>query len=245
MLPRAGLVGGGAHNCLRRSSAFEGGRLLSALSRWIGDEADCRSVNNPMNARFAAAQRMSLPLIRFIVLLEDKRFWNHCGLDPWSIARAAAYDLLDRGRLQGASTIPEQLVKTFGGPTGRTLQARAIRALRAMRLTKRVSHFELLRSYCENVYLGRHAYGVHAGARHYFAKQVETLSAAEAFFLAERIALPNGFRAARIRNILGRNTVVDLLRHDFAGLREVYAMSFGATAGRAVANILSVIGHDC
>jgi penicillin-binding protein 1C len=113
-------------------------------------------------------------LLRF----EDKRFWNHLGVDPLAVGRAAVLNLARGRRVSGASTLTMQLVRMLE-PRPRTLGSKVVEALRAVQLELRLSKRELLTAYLRTVPFGRNVEGVQAAALAYFGHTASYLSAAE------------------------------------------------------------------
>ncbi|MBV8544591.1 MAG: transglycosylase domain-containing protein [Acidobacteria bacterium] len=176
------------------------------------------------------------------ILVEDKRYWSHMGFDPIAITRALVMTLTRRGRLQGGSTIPEQLAKQDASVCGRSIIPRSRRLLRSVQMTLLESKTDLLVRYMRSTYFGRSSFGVEAAAVRYFGKLPALLSTAECFFLAERIAAPATFRAARIKNILARNSIRIVLKDAVNQLPEVYRAMFGSSAGCEVQRIVTALG---
>jgi membrane carboxypeptidase/penicillin-binding protein PbpC len=127
-----------------------------------------------------------------------------------------------------------------GLPT--TVPRKFSRIAQAVLLSLRTEKSELLAEYLNSVYLGASVYGIPAAATYYFDKSAKDLSCSEAFFLAERIALPNNFRIARVRNILARMPVLAVLGPQVAELPSVYGHRFG---DRAKAELETVVSHYC
>jgi membrane peptidoglycan carboxypeptidase len=148
-----------------------------------------------------------------------------------------------RGRRQGGSTITEQIVK-LRNPGVRTTAVRKLsRIAQAVALTLREKKSELLAEYLNSVYLGGTVHGVSAASIHYFDKSVKDLSRSEAFFLAERIALPNRFRIARVRNILARMSVFAVLGRHVSELPSIYGRQFGDEARTELESLVSHYGE--
>ena len=115
--------------------------------------------------------------------IEDRRFYTHWGVDPRSIARAV-WSNVTGGRTQGGSTITQQLAKfTFLTPK-RTLGRKAREALIAFWLEAWLSKDEILERYLSNAYFGDNTYGLRAASLHYFYRQPEKLTPAQAAMLA-------------------------------------------------------------
>jgi penicillin-binding protein 1A len=146
---------------------------------------------------FAGDQRrISIPLQeipRYVqeafVSAEDKRFYQHAGIDERGLIRAALADLGQTGRPQGASTITQQVVKNL--LVGDEVSYE--RKIREIILTTQVEHLlskdEILKLYLNTIYLGRNSWGVEMAARSYFGKSARDLTLAEGALLA---GLPKG-----------------------------------------------------
>jgi penicillin-binding protein 1A len=129
--------------------------------------------------------------------IEDRRFYSHWGVDPRGVARAA-WGNLTTGRTQGGSTITQQLAKfTFLSPK-QTLGRKAREALIAFWLEAWLTKDEILERYLSNAYFGDNTYGLRAASLHYFYRQPEKLTAAQAAMLAGLVKAPS--RLAPTRN---------------------------------------------
>jgi penicillin-binding protein 1A len=122
--------------------------------------------------------------------IEDRRFYTHWGVDPRSIARAL-WSNVTGGRTQGGSTITQQLAKfTFLTPK-RTLGRKAREALIAFWLEAWLTKDEILERYLSNAYFGDNTYGLRAASLHYFYRQPEKLTPAQAAMLAGLVQAPS------------------------------------------------------
>lgn len=122
--------------------------------------------------------------------IEDRRFYTHMGVDPRSIARAV-WSNVSGGRTQGGSTITQQLAKfTFLTPK-RTLGRKAREALIAFWLEAWLTKDEILERYLSNAYFGDNTYGLRAASLHYFYRQPEKLTPAQAAMLAGLVQAPS------------------------------------------------------
>ncbi|HMQ19570.1 MAG TPA: transglycosylase domain-containing protein [Sphingopyxis sp.] len=122
--------------------------------------------------------------------IEDRRFYSHWGIDPRSIARAV-WSNMTGGRTQGGSTITQQLAKfTFLTPE-RSLGRKAREALIAFWLEAWLTKDEILERYLSNDYFGDNTYGLRAASLHYFYRQPEKLTPAQAAMLAGLVQAPS------------------------------------------------------
>lgn len=131
------------------------------------------------------------------IAIEDRRFYNHWGVDPRSIGRAV-WSNITSSRTQGGSTITQQLAKfTFLSPE-RSLTRKAREALIAFWLEAWLTKDEILERYLSNAYFGDNTYGLRAASLHYFYRQPERLTPAQAAMLAGLVQAPS--RLAPTRN---------------------------------------------
>jgi penicillin-binding protein 1A len=129
-------------------------------------------------------------IIEAFIAAEDKNFYNHPGIDVVGIIRAALVNVINvvqHRRMEGASTITQQVVKNFLLTSERSLARKIKEAILSYMISKTFSKDQILELYLNQMYLGRGAYGVAAAAEVYFNKSIEELSLAESAFIA---ALP-------------------------------------------------------
>jgi len=142
------------------------------------------------------------------VAIEDRRFYEHFGIDPLGIARAFIANVLHRGVAQGGSTITQQLAKNLFLTQERTLTRKLQEVVLALWLERKFSKTQILALYLNRVYFGSGAYGIEQASEHYFGKPARQLTLAEAAMLAglvkspSRLAPTRNFRAAERRSKL-------------------------------------------
>ena len=142
---------------------------------------------------------------------EDKNFYEHHGFDPRGIV-AALYDAaVHGGRLRGASTITQQVMKNFLLTGDRSGERKIKEIILATRLENTLSKDEILQLYLNEIFLGQNSYGVTAAAQIYFAKSLEQLTLAETAYLAALPQAPSVLHPVRekARAIARRNYVLD------------------------------------
>ncbi len=125
------------------------------------------------------------------VAIEDRRFYNHGGVDLRAIGRAVMTNAKQGETVQGGSTITQQLAKNAFTGDEQTLRRKAREAVIAMYLEARLSKQEILSRYLSSVYFGEGVFGLRGAAKHYFAKEPEALSVGEAAMLAGMIKAPS------------------------------------------------------
>lgn len=124
-------------------------------------------------------------LIQAFIAAEDGKFYAHSGIDFASIVRAAWANIKARGqRVQGASTITQQMVKQLLLSPKRTYRRKIREIVLAYRIEQSFTKEEILFLYLNEIYFGAGAYGVAEASRTYFAKDVQSLSIAESALIA-------------------------------------------------------------
>ncbi len=118
------------------------------------------------------------------VAAEDNRFFDHHGLDPMGIARAAIANLRAGHIVQGGSTITQQVAKLMLLNNERNVFRKIREAILAHKIEQKLTKDQIISIYLNHVYLGHGAYGVQAAAEVYFAKDAKDLTIAEAALLA-------------------------------------------------------------
>jgi membrane carboxypeptidase/penicillin-binding protein len=140
----------------------------------------------PYQQRRSWTPLAQIPLIvqQAFVAAEDKRFYEHKGVDERALIRAFIANFARPGRLQGGSTISQQVVKTLlvGGEVAYERKMREM--VLASRLERSVGKSRILELYLNSIYLGRGAWGVEMASQSYFGKPVASLDVTEAAVLA-------------------------------------------------------------
>jgi len=137
-------------------------------------------------------------LPKAFVAIEDRRFYDHFGIDPVGIARAVYRNLAHKGGLQGGSTLTQQLAKNLFLTQERTASRKIQEAILALWLERNYSKDQILELYLNRVYFGAGAYGVEAAAQRYYGKSARSVSLSEAAVLAGLVQSPS--RLAPNRN---------------------------------------------
>lgn len=145
----------------------------------------------PYRGAYATLDAFPQHLIDAVITIEDRRFFEHNGIDLRGIARAFTRNLLAGGVVQGGSTITQQLVKILYLERDRTYRRKIQEAAIALWLDARLGKDEILTRYLNNIYLGGGATGVPAAARIYFNKEPRDLDLAESALLAGIIRAPS------------------------------------------------------
>jgi len=151
-------------------------------------------------AELASERREILPLEAFpkqllqaFVAIEDRRFYEHGGLDYRGMLRALFANLRAGHVVQGGSTITQQVARSFLRTSEQTLQRKMREAILARRLEARYQKNQILALYLNQIFLGHQSYGVAAAARRYFNKQVSELDPGEMATIAGIAQAPSRY----------------------------------------------------
>ena len=152
-----------------------------------------------------AVRLIDLPpyLPKAFVAIEDRRFYDHYGVDPIGMSRALLRDVAGGGGMEGGSTLTQQLAKNLFLTQERTLPRKIQEAILAFWLERRYSKDQILELYLNRVYFGSGAYGVEAAAQKYFGKSARFVTLSEAAVLAGLMKSPT--KLAPNRNLKGAN----------------------------------------
>jgi penicillin-binding protein 1A len=179
------------------------------------------------NRQPVTLEGMSQWVTEATVAVEDRRFYEHGGLDYEGIVRAAVKNLESGHVVQGGSTITQQLVRNLYIGNERSLERKIKEACLARKVEKGHTKDWILTSYLNQVYFGNHAYGVEAAAQTYFAKHAKDLNIVQAALIAGMPQAPSVYdpfqrpnEAVRRRNeVLGAMLsahYIDRAQHDKA-----------------------------
>jgi penicillin-binding protein 1B len=160
-------------------------------------------------------------LVHAILAIEDRRFFDHGGLDPIGIARAAlSWSDHEQDLKQGGSTITQQLVKNTYLSHERTLRRKFHEAIIASVIERRMTKEDIFALYCNEIYLGRRGSvgvrGVQQASRVFFGKELKDLSLTEAATIAGMIQSPGRYAPDRHQELarVRRNTVLAAMLRD-------------------------------
>ena len=163
--------------------------------------------NGDLVAEYAIEKRLFIPydvipkpIINAFLSAEDKNFFDHPGIDAQGIIRAVINNLkniVNNKRLEGASTITQQVAKNFLLTNEISLKRKIKEALLAFRIEKAYSKEKILELYLNQIYLGEGTYGIAAASLEYFDKSVKELSYSEAALLAALPKAPSKYNPFR------------------------------------------------
>jgi penicillin-binding protein 1A len=150
------------------------------------------------------------------VAVEDRRFWQHGGVDVRGIGRAVWHDLKSMSLKEGFSTITMQLVRQLFPdelPLSQKLRRKTCEIYLSGQIERQFSKTDILKLYVNQVYLGDGLYGVESASRGYFGKSVSNVTIAEGALLVGLVKNPEGYNPRKhyLRAIERRNTVLDIM----------------------------------
>ncbi|MBE8220027.1 MAG: penicillin-binding protein 1A [Alphaproteobacteria bacterium] len=213
--------------------------LLWQLSRGLPDYTHLANYTPPVMSRvhagngtliaeYAKQRRLFVPIqtvprrvINAFLASEDKNFYDHIGIDVVGIIRAAIQNVINVAtgkRLEGASTITQQVAKNFLLSSDVTIERKIKEAILSLRLERTFTKDQILELYLNEIYLGFGSYGVAAASLNYFSKPLNELTIAEAAYLAALPKAPNNYHPFRYRAraLSRRNWVVArMLENEF------------------------------
>jgi len=157
--------------------------------------------------------------IKAILAAEDDTFFQHKGVDPFGIFRAALKNIRSFEIKQGGSTITQQIVKSLLLTSERKFSRKIKEAILAIRIEQALAKQDILTLYLNQIYFGRGAYGIEAASRVYFGKSALQLTLPEAAFLAGLPKAPSSSRnidkgLERWRYVLGRMQELNFITAD-------------------------------
>ena len=190
------------------------------------------SGNGELVADFSKEKRIFVPynsipqnVINSFLSSEDKNFFSHPGVDAKGVLRAVVNNIsniISSKRLEGASTITQQVAKNFLLTNEVSINRKIKEAILAFRIERALSKERILELYLNQIYLGSGAYGVAAASLEYFDKSIKDLNYAEAALLAALPKAPskyNPYRNIKL-SIFRRNLVLkNLLDNEYIDLK--------------------------
>ncbi|WP_312126715.1 penicillin-binding protein 1A [Brevundimonas sp.] len=168
-------------------------RVYAGDGTLIGEFSDQRRI-------YVTYEQVPDQLIEAFLAAEDRSFFNHGGIDVSGVGRAMfknVFNVLSGRRLEGGSTITQQVAKNVLLTHESSLNRKLKEAILAARLESIMTKEELLELYLNEIYLGYRSYGVASAAFNYFGKSLEQLTVDEAAFLAALPKAPSNYHPRR------------------------------------------------
>ena len=144
-----------------------------------GDIQQLQQIYTTVDRQWASLEEIPQALIDATVAIEDKRFYEHQGVD-WITTVKACLNMFFGGDSQfGGSTITQQLIKNSTDEKSVTVQRKVMEIFRAQFCEQKNTKDEIMEQYLNRIYLGRGCYGVKSAAAEYFGKELQSLTVAE------------------------------------------------------------------
>ena len=220
--------------CVTLGELRDGAALPEALHVYDRDGDLLAEVAGPLRAALPPDDIPRL-LAEAFVAAEDRRFWDHGGIDVRGVLRAAVRNVRTGDLGEGASTIPMQLVRTLWAESLRDVgpwRRKVIEARTAPQLIEELGHDRVLALYLNAIYLGNGIYGVERASRHYFGVGVDSLSLGQMATLVGITPSPEYFEPRRhperararrdvVLNVLAQADIVTREQADEAAAAEL------------------------
>ena len=182
--------------------------------------------NNKLIAEYAIEKRLFIPyesipekVVNSFLSAEDKNFFNHPGIDAKGILRALIKNISNisqNKRLEGASTITQQVAKNFLLTNEVSIKRKVKEAILAFRIERAYSKERILELYLNQIYLGQGTYGIAAASLEYFDKSIKELNYSDAALLAALPKAPSKYNPYKYPEVakFRRNLVLENLREN-------------------------------
>jgi penicillin-binding protein 1A len=223
--------------------------ILYYQDKETGNWEELQTLHAEENRIWVDYEQIPDALWQAAVSIEDKRFFDHHGVD-WSRTASATFNMFLHSRnTYGGSTITQQLLKNMTGDNQGTVKRKVTEIFRALEFEKNYSKQEILELYLNTIYLGYGCYGVQTAAQYYFGKDVSQLSVAECASLigitnnpsmygpliSEKTRANNKERQENILSEMLKQGYIDQATYDTADAEELQFTDGSTTAEELVA----------
>ncbi|HWQ42105.1 MAG TPA: PBP1A family penicillin-binding protein [Desulfosporosinus sp.] len=186
-----------------------------AQPSYLYDQKDIQ-ISQLSSSRIEPVSEQQIPLImkRAIIAVEDRRFYEHQGIDLRSMARALSRDLRSSDFSEGGSTITQQLAKNLFLASDKTLTRKLKEAAYAIKIETVLNKDEILAAYLNQIYFGEGKWGIQNAAQLYFGKSAEKLTLEESALLAGLPKAPTIYSPLKNKqkSLERRNLVLSLMK---------------------------------
>lgn len=167
---------------------------------------------------YASYQDIPHNLVNAVLATEDRRFFEHFGVDVWGLIRAAYVNYRAGRVVQGGSTITQQLAKIVFLSADRTFKRKIQEMLLALYLERNFSKEQILTIYLNRVYMGSGLYGVSAAAKYYLGKRLQDITLPESAMIAGLLKAPSRYSPTANSELSGKRAYQILVNMEDAGL---------------------------
>tara|TARA_Y100000590_G_scaffold77284_1_gene85573 strand:- start:1988 stop:4120 length:2133 start_codon:yes stop_codon:yes gene_type:complete len=162
-----------------------------------------------------------------VIASEDRRFYNHWGIDSRSIIRAIVINIINLGYTQGFSSLTQQVARTLYDTIGfkKTITRKIKEIITAIQIERTYTKDEILEMYLNNVHFGHGTYGAQAASKRYFGKDVGLLTLGESAMLVGILPAPARYSPVRHpeRAHYKRNVVLRVMRDQRFITKDIYS----------------------
>jgi len=146
------------------------------------------------------------------ISVEDKYFYYHFGIDPTGIIRALYINIVKGGKVQGASTITQQLARNMFLTPEKKLIRKIKEAFLSLKIENRFTKKEIITFYLNQIYFGSGSYGIESASRKYFGKSVSEITVPEACLLAALPKAPERYNPFKNKDLAVERRNIALFR---------------------------------
>src|SRR5690625_4592478 len=167
--------------------------ILPATTQVVTEEGDYAGRLYQENRQLVRLRDVPEHVQEAFIAIEDQRFYSHAGVDFRGVVRAVYRDIIAFDKVEGASTITQQLAKNLFLSNDKTWMRKTKEAMAAIYLEKEFSKDDILELYLNAIYFGHGVYGIEAASQKYFSKSIEDVTLTEGALLAGMVKAPNGY----------------------------------------------------
>jgi penicillin-binding protein 1A len=191
-------------------SALEKYEPIEAIQVFDKNDHLICTVEGDEDRRVVPLSQVSTQMQQAILAAEDHHFYEHHGINPFSLARATLVNLQAHRVVEGGSTITQQLIKNlFFEDAGRTFDRKIKEAFMSSEVERRYPKERILEMYLNQVYFGNGGYGIERAAQRYFDRSAASLDLAQGAFLAGLVKAPSELAANREAAIARQREILD------------------------------------
>ncbi|MCH9754175.1 MAG: PBP1A family penicillin-binding protein [Alphaproteobacteria bacterium] len=177
----------------------------------LDNQGDVLAVYGDMHGKHVNYYEIPRDLINAVIATEDRKFFDHFGIDISGIIRATAANFRAGRTVQGGSTITQQLAKIMFLTSERKLTRKFKEAFLALEIERKYSKQQIITTYLNRAYMGSGIFGISAAAKYYFAKNVQDLNLYESALLAGLLKSPSRFSPNNNKDLSGSRAYQILL----------------------------------
>lgn len=172
----------------------------------VADNGEIVDRYGDIKGKIIDAKDLPPHVVNAVLAIEDRRFYDHFGMDIVGIGRAFFVNIAKGGFVQGGSTLTQQLAKNLFLTRERTIKRKVQELMLSFQLERELTKDEILSAYLNRVYLGSGAYGIDAAAKVYFNKSAEELNIREAATIAGLLKAPSRYSPSNNPELAAQRT---------------------------------------